>query len=83
MPDSAAGWEVPCKHIVAAFYLAEAFDDDPFTIPAWRGREREDRLASLTLSAAMARPSLTARDGLAGRSPTALSRTSQCGVTSL
>jgi uncharacterized Zn finger protein len=46
MPDSAAGWEVPCKHIVAAFHLAEAFDDDPFTILARRGREREDLLAS-------------------------------------
>jgi uncharacterized Zn finger protein len=40
--------EVPCKHIAAAFYLlAEAFDDDPFTILAWRGREREDLLANL------------------------------------
>jgi uncharacterized Zn finger protein len=40
--------EVPCKHIAAAFYLlAEAFDGDPFTILAWRGREREDLLASL------------------------------------
>jgi uncharacterized Zn finger protein len=43
-PDS----EVPCKHLAAAFYLlAEAFDDDPFTILAWRGREREELLANL------------------------------------
>jgi uncharacterized Zn finger protein len=40
--------EVPCKHIAAAFYLlAEAFDEDPFTILAWRGRGREDLLANL------------------------------------
>jgi uncharacterized Zn finger protein len=43
-PDSA----VPCKHVAATFYLlAESFDDDPFTILAWRGREREDLLANL------------------------------------
>lgn len=43
-PDSA----VPCKHIAAAFYLlAESFDDDPFAILAWRGREREDLLTNL------------------------------------
>ena len=43
-PDQA----VPCKHLAAAFYLlAEAFDDDPFAILAWRGREREDLLANL------------------------------------
>jgi uncharacterized Zn finger protein len=40
--------EVPCKHIAAVFYLlAEAFDDDPFTILAWRGRERDDLLANV------------------------------------
>ncbi|MHB1432899.1 MAG: SWIM zinc finger family protein [Streptosporangiaceae bacterium] len=43
-PDS----QVPCKHIAAVFYLlAEMFDDDPFAILAWRGREREDLLANL------------------------------------
>jgi uncharacterized Zn finger protein len=43
-PDGA----VPCKHLAATFYLlAEAFDDDPFQIFAWRGREREDLLANL------------------------------------
>jgi uncharacterized Zn finger protein len=48
MDCSCPDWEVPCKHIAAAFYLlAEAFDDDPFTILAWRGREREDLLANL------------------------------------
>ncbi len=48
MDCSCPDWEVPCKHIAAVFYLlAEAFDDDPFTILAWRGREREDLLANL------------------------------------
>ena len=43
-PDGA----VPCKHLAATFYLlAESFDDDPFAILAWRGREREDLLANL------------------------------------
>jgi uncharacterized Zn finger protein len=43
-PDSA----VACKHLAATFYLlAESFDDDPFAILAWRGREREDLLANL------------------------------------
>jgi uncharacterized Zn finger protein len=39
---------VPCKHLAAAFYLlAERFDDDPFLILRWRGRERERLLARL------------------------------------
>lgn len=43
-PDSA----VPCKHVAATFYLlAEAFDEDPFAILAWRGRERDELLANL------------------------------------
>lgn len=43
-PDHA----VPCKHLAATFYLlAESFDEDPFAILAWRGREREDLLANL------------------------------------
>jgi uncharacterized Zn finger protein len=48
MDCSCPDWEVPCKHVAAVFYLlAEAFDDDPFTILAWRGREREELLANL------------------------------------
>jgi len=43
-PDSA----VPCKHLAATFYLlAQSFDDDPFAILAWRGRERADLLENL------------------------------------
>jgi len=39
---------VPCKHLAATFYLlAEAFDDDPFLILRWRGRDREALLSRL------------------------------------
>jgi uncharacterized Zn finger protein len=45
---SCPDWAVPCKHIAATFYLlAEAFDRDPFLILAWRGRARDEFLASL------------------------------------
>lgn len=51
-PDSA----VPCKHLAATFYLlAEAFDDEPFDIFAWRGRDREELLENLS-AARSARP---------------------------
>ncbi len=41
-------WEVPCKHLAAVCYvLAEAFDDDPFAMLAWRGKRRADLLAAL------------------------------------
>lgn len=43
-PDGA----VPCKHLAAVFYLlAEQFDEEPFAILAWRGREREELLENL------------------------------------
>jgi uncharacterized Zn finger protein len=42
-------WEVPCKHMAAVFYLlAERFDLDPFDILAWRGRDRETLLDTLS-----------------------------------
>ncbi|MFC7529430.1 SWIM zinc finger family protein [Actinoplanes sp. GCM10030250] len=45
---SCPDWGVPCKHGSAALYvLAEAFDDDPFLVLAWRGRPREDLLDAL------------------------------------
>lgn len=48
MDCSCPDWEVPCKHLAAVFYLlAERFDADPFTILAWRGRNRDDLLARL------------------------------------
>lgn len=43
-PDAAN----PCKHVAASLYiLAEAFDDDPFLIFAWRGRTREELIEQL------------------------------------
>ncbi len=52
MDCSCPDYEVPCKHLAAAFYLlAEAFDEEPFTILAWRGRDREDLLAHLEAAA--------------------------------
>jgi uncharacterized Zn finger protein len=48
MDCSCPDWEVPCKHLAAVFYLlAESFDADPFAILGWRGRDREDLLATL------------------------------------
>jgi len=45
---SCPDWENPCKHIAAVFFLlAEAFDDDPFLIFAWRGRTKEELLDGL------------------------------------
>ena len=41
-------WGVPCKHGSAVLYvLAEAFDDDPFLVLAWRGRARDALLDAL------------------------------------
>ena len=48
MHCSCPDWEVPCKHLAAVCYvLAEAFDDDPFAMLAWRGRNRDTLLAAL------------------------------------
>jgi uncharacterized Zn finger protein len=48
MSCSCPDWEEPCKHLAAVCYvLAEAFDDDPFAMLAWRGKGREDLLAAL------------------------------------
>src|SRR4051794_32684645 len=45
---SCPDWSVPCKHGSAVLYvLAEAFDDDPFLVLAWRGRDREQLLTAL------------------------------------
>jgi len=41
-------WENPCKHIAAAYYiLAERFDEDPFLIFAWRGRDEDELMGHL------------------------------------
>ena len=48
MVCSCPDWEVPCKHLAAVCYvLAEAFDDDPFGLLAWRGRGKEELLTAL------------------------------------
>lgn len=61
-PDGA----VPCKHLAATFYLlAEAFDDDPFAILAWRGRERADLLENLAAARSGGRPAVD-RGGSSG-----------------
>lgn len=48
MKCSCPDWAVPCKHASAVLYvLAEAFDEDPFLVLAWRGRSRDELLDSL------------------------------------
>ncbi|HYN92848.1 MAG TPA: SWIM zinc finger family protein [Pilimelia sp.] len=48
MQCSCPDWGFPCKHLSAVLYLlAEAFDDDPFLVLAWRGRAKEDLLDAL------------------------------------
>lgn len=45
---SCPDWGVPCKHLAAVFYLlAEAFDEDPFLVLAWRGRDQAALLDAL------------------------------------
>lgn len=49
---SCPDWGMPCKHEAAVLYLlAERFDDDPFQVLLWRGRDRDallDRLRART-----------------------------------
>jgi uncharacterized Zn finger protein len=48
MSCSCPDWQLPCKHVAAVCYvLAEAFDDDPFAMLAWRGKGRDALLAAL------------------------------------
>jgi uncharacterized Zn finger protein len=45
---SCPDWANPCKHLAATYYiLGERFDEDPFLMLAWRGREREQLLGAL------------------------------------
>lgn len=45
---SCPDWANPCKHVAAVYYLlGEAFDDDPFLIFRWRGRDRQQLLDNL------------------------------------
>jgi uncharacterized Zn finger protein len=61
-------WGMPCKHMAAVCYvLAEAFDDDPFAMLAWRGKSRVDLLASLRrLAGGGAESATAAEDGARG-----------------
>ena len=82
MDCSCPDWAVPCKHVAAVCYLlAEAFDEDPFAILAWRGREREDLLANLHAARGAGGPSPPASRA-ACRWPTASARSSRCRVRS-
>jgi uncharacterized Zn finger protein len=48
MDCSCPDWGFPCKHLSAVLYLlAEAFDDDPFQVLAWRGKARDELLDAL------------------------------------
>lgn len=48
MDCSCPDYAVPCKHLAAVVYLlAEAFDEDPFLILRWRGRDRDELLDAL------------------------------------
>lgn len=48
MSCSCPDFAIPCKHLAAACYLlAESFDDDPFAILRWRGRDRDSLLRTL------------------------------------
>jgi uncharacterized Zn finger protein len=63
-PDSAN----PCKHIAAAYYiLAERFDQDPFQIFAWRGREQHELLGQLRVRRAGGNAARGARGVSGGR----------------
>jgi uncharacterized Zn finger protein len=54
-------WESPCKHVAAAYYiLAERFDEDPFLIFAWRGRDRDELLERLRARRGMGTPRASA-----------------------
>jgi uncharacterized Zn finger protein len=74
-------WENPCKHIAAAYYiLAERFDEDPFLIFAWRGREKDELLEGLRArrGAGSARPSNAARSAGAQRRSPSLAEQLDC-----
>lgn len=62
---SCPDWANPCKHIAAAFYiLAEAFDEDPFLIFAFRGRTKEQVIEKLRgMRAAVAQDEISSFDG--------------------
>jgi len=74
-------WEVPCKHVAAVCYvLAEAFDDDPFAMLAWRGKGRADLLAALRLlSGGRAATGSGSREASGSQTGTSLPSTNEHG----
>lgn len=61
-------WGFPCKHLSAVLYLlAEAFDDDPFLVLAWRGRARDQLLDALRTPTAPAPETPETEDPLDAR----------------
>jgi uncharacterized Zn finger protein len=63
---------VPCKHLAAVCYvLADMFDDDPFQVLTWRGRDRDEltaRIRRIPAGSAPASPVPTWATGLTDRS---------------
>jgi uncharacterized Zn finger protein len=63
-------WENPCKHVAAAYYiLAERFDENPFLIFAWRGREKAELLERLRARRGVGAPRASAPKQPAKREP--------------
>lgn len=61
---SCPDWANPCKHVAATFYiLAEAFDEDPFLIFAWRGRAKDQLVERLRARRTRATPPDAPADG--------------------
>jgi uncharacterized Zn finger protein len=70
MNCSCPDWEVPCKHLAAVCYvLAEAFDDDPFAMLAWRGKARAELLAAVRGTGGSAGSGLGERGSSGGAGP--------------
>jgi uncharacterized Zn finger protein len=65
-------WENPCKHVAATYYiLAERFDEDPFLIFAWRGRDKDELLERLRARRGAGTLRGSAVTGSAGPEPSA------------
>jgi uncharacterized Zn finger protein len=63
-------WENPCKHVAAAYYiLAERFDENPFLIFAWRGRDKAELLERLRARRGVGAPRASAPTQSAKREP--------------
>ncbi|NMO89670.1 SWIM zinc finger family protein [Actinomycetospora sp. TBRC 11914] len=68
MDCSCPDWSVPCKHLAAVAYLvAERFDDDPFLILRWRGRDRATLLAGIRSHRDDVEPTVTPLAGVLDR----------------